>query len=322
MSTRVQADSESTFWRQFPRLRHRFSAADGSERSYLFPTFFESRVGMAAFFCALPRLRDVLPKALKPVSMLGERGVIVIGCYDHLRVAEMAPYREAFVLVPTVVHGKLSPPILPLAWSRLRHDVAQFFLAMPVSEPENCMRGVELWGFPKTVASIECTADDHSYRCSVNRSGRLAFELSIPTRGTPLAVRERLMLVGQLDGSLVRAHSEVEAEYAVQRYPLRGLGVASRRPPELRLGGSPLGDLLRSLEVETAAFETRYAARSRSALQLPDGLLVGHALEPRRLDSPALRRGECRLELGPMGIDAFGTSYIERNPQTTGFSCE
>lgn len=272
-----QAFQEPLF-RRFARKRHSFEA-EGRRLSYAFPSFFRTRVALAALLCNRRKLQALLAEErLQSVAMFAGRALVVFGCYEHLEVAEMRPYREAFVCVPCFVDASFRPPLLPVVLGgRGFPSFGQFFLHMPVTSEDNRLRGVHLWGLPKTSGSISCDERDGRRECQVSTSEGSLFQISVPTDGALKRLAESTTLYGRGrgDASFRRARSHVSGDFRVHKSVGVLLGRRASTAGCLELGSSSAARALRELELEDSPLELRYASAASTVLELPEGIGAG-----------------------------------------------
>jgi hypothetical protein len=266
---------QEPFFRRFARKPHGFEA-EGRRLEYAFPSFFRTRVALVALLCNRAKLQKLLADdRLQSVGMLAGRALVVFGCYEHLEVAEMRPYREAFVCVPCFVDASFRPPLLPVALGgRAFPSFGQVFLHMPVTSEDNRLRGVHLWGLPKTSGDISCDERNGRRECQVSTSEGSLFRISIPTNGEPKRLAESTTLYGRTnaDPSFRRARSHVSGDFRVLRSPGVLFGRGGAPSGCLELGGSSAARALSELELEPSPLELRYADVASSVLELPEGL--------------------------------------------------
>lgn len=260
------------FFERFVRAPHTL-VAEGRRLTYHFPTFFRTRAVVAAFLCSRSKLDELIADdRVRTVSMLGGRSVVVFGCYEHEHVAEMGRYREAFVCVPSFVRAGPQLPVLPLVLGQRRFPgLGQLFLHMPVTSEDNRLRGVHLWGLPKTLGDIECEQDGQLRVCRVATGGEHLFTLRIPIDGRPARIAETVTLFGRGRGAFTRALSHVEGDFRVRKFPEVLLGIRRSGSRFVELGSSRAAQALASLELRPVPIEVRYAEAARLVLELPTG---------------------------------------------------
>jgi hypothetical protein len=119
-----------------------------------------------------------------------------------------------------------------------------FITHLPVDEQFSCAAGNDIWGFPKTVETIELTLHTESARWELVMDGELVLDLTIPRGGTdefpPMDMTSYSMLHG-------RPHAT--------SFSQGGTGAAIHVDPSLvslKLGEHPLAKELASLGLPAA----------------------------------------------------------------------
>ena len=253
--------------------------AEGVSKTYRFPTLYaDVTCAIAIFLCDYRRAHALMPHpAMRPVRMPRGRAVVLLSCYEYKKVMNIAPYNEIAMTIPVMVGGG-APPLLPLLMDLEKKGYYVF--SMPVTSLENQIRGTRIWGLPKIVETIDISSDDRS--CTTiarDADGEPYFELAVPTTGSLKHFDETGHLYSELDGKLLKSRTCFAGDFRVRtdfsRLWKKGAGGAA---PALKLGKSPRADVLRSLEIEEAAFQYRYCPAMSSCFDLP---LEGWR-EPRR----------------------------------------
>lgn len=246
--------------------------ADGVAKTYLFPTFYaDVTCAIAIFLCDYRRAVALMPHpSMQPVRMPRGRAVVLLSCYEYKRVMNLAPYNEIAMTIPVMVGGG-APPLLPLLMNL--KNKGYYVFSMPVTSLENQIRGTRIWGLPKIVETIDIEVDDE--RCTTvarDADGAPYFELAVPTTGSQKHFDETGHLYSMLDGTLLKSRTCFAGDFRVRtdfgRLWKKGAGGAA---PALKLGRSPRADVLRSLEIEEAAFQYRFCPAMSSCFDLPLG---------------------------------------------------
>jgi hypothetical protein len=244
--------------------------APGVSKSYRFPTFYaDVSCAIAIFCCNYRRALALMPHpSMRPVKMPRGRAVLLLSCYEYKRVMNMAPYNEIAMTIPVMVGGG-APPLMPLLMDLEKKGYYVF--SMPVTSLENQIRGRRIWGLPKIVETIDIATDAGT--CTTiarDADGEPYFELAVPTTGSLKHFDETGHLYSVLDGELLKSRTCFAGDFRVRTDFSR---LWKKRPggaaPALKLGRSPRADVLRSLEIEEAAFQYRYCPAMSSCFDLP-----------------------------------------------------
>jgi len=242
-------------------------------KRYSFPTFYaDVTCAIAIFLCDRERARALMPHpSFEPVAMPGGRSVVLISCYEYKNVMNIAPYNEIAMTIPIMVGGGWAPPLLPLVMSFKRKGY--FVFSMPVTSLENQIRGTKIWGLPKIVETIDISTEGSSCTTvATDSDGRVYFELTVPTAGTPKHFDEDGFLYTLRDGELLKSRTCFKGDFTVSTNA--GLLLKKGGPveePVLRLGDSPRADALRSLDIDPTPFQLRFCPSMNSCFDLPLG---------------------------------------------------
>ncbi|WP_183095799.1 acetoacetate decarboxylase family protein [Nocardioides stalactiti] len=115
-----------------------------------------------------------------------------------------------------------------------------FITHLPVTEEFTCVAGNRIWGFPKSVESIEATTTDTTSRWVLTMDGELVIDITVPRGGTDEMPPMPLASYTLIDG---RPH--------VTRFTQGGAGsgVHVGVPVALTLGSHPIAKELASLNL-------------------------------------------------------------------------
>jgi hypothetical protein len=172
--------------------------------------------------------------------------------------------------VPAFLQSGPRPPLLPLALGRRAvPGLGLYFLQMPVTSEDNRLRGVHLWGLPKTLGQIESEWADGHRTCRVSSTGEHLFTLRVPTDGRPVSIAETVGLFGRRAGALTRADSHVRGVFHVRKFPATLFGAGRHPARYLELGSSAAALALAALDIRPTPLELRYSEAVRSVLELP-----------------------------------------------------
>jgi len=137
---------------------------------------------------------------LHPLILPGNRSVAVITLFDF-QASSIGPYRELSI-------GVLASPVrlsLRSALSALQGSshVGAWIIALPVSSPVACRGGIELFGYPKSLSSIDVHVTNGICSYSVKENGQELASCDLPLgRGPRIPVR-RLVTYSSLSGHLI-----------------------------------------------------------------------------------------------------------------------
>jgi hypothetical protein len=178
----------------------------------------------------------VVDPEVEPLLVAGKAAVLV--CGFEYRGSTIGPYNEVGVAVLAKRAGS-RPSLLKTLWDqRAVTDVGLSVVALPVTTPEACAAGRELWGYPKYVTPITTAFSDEAVELGI--PGEFTMTVGKPGRLTMAGLP--FITLSTSGGSLLRTIIEVD-----HRTQLGGA-------VELSLTGSgPTADALRTLGVDKAS---------------------------------------------------------------------
>ena len=273
-------DNESVFndpfFKQFT-LRHNrqaLSLTDAISKHYLFPTFYSDvSCAIAVFLCDYASACALLPHpAMKPVRMPRGRALVTFSCYEYKNVLNVAPYNEIAMTIPIQVNPAVDVPVLPMLMEKLFKKFGYHVFHMPVTSLENRIRGNEIWGLPKVVNDITVhTNSTQSEVTATDETGNDYFNLRVPTRGKTQVFDVKSNLYSRLDNQLLQSQTAFKGSFTVTKNLSRLW--KQDQPTDnspLSLGPGPQGELLKSLGIESQAFQFRYSRSMNACFDLPN----------------------------------------------------
>jgi hypothetical protein len=272
------SEFNSPFYNRFNLRKNEspLQLTEGISKDFLFPTLYKDvSCGIGIFMCSYSEAQKLLPHpAMRPVSMPGNRAVVIFSCYEYRTVMNMRPYNEIAMTIPILMGPGLSLPVLPLI-SKVFRNFGYHVFSMPVTSEENRLRGQKLWGIPKVTERIDI-AQNNGYSTTVafDSNGKEYFRLDVPMEGSPTAFDETGHLYTVRDGAVLKAQTNFKGQFNVNKHMglLFNKGKKSDRPL-LRLGDSPRAEALKRLEIEESVFQTRWCPSMEACFNL--GVKVG-----------------------------------------------
>ena len=215
--------------------------------------------------CAPDDTRDLLAAhGLEPMVIAGK--VLVVLAVFEYRDSTVGIYNELGIGVHAKQPGS-SPRLGKVLRSQMRDEIDQGLcvVSLPVTTPEACAAGIELWGYPKYVTGIELEFDRTRTRCV------LRDELSIETERSVGLSTPALPLVTFSDRGRVRTLVEIGSKTRWSVRPRTRVQV---------LGEGQSADIAKTLRLDAtqpvAAFRTE-----RFQAILPAGVRRHERLEAR-----------------------------------------
>lgn len=196
--------------------------------------------------CAPDDARDLLATHdLEPMVIAG-RVLVVLAVFEY-RDSTVGVYNELGIGVHAKRPGS-SPRVGKVLTSQMRaeRDQGLCVVTLPVTTPEACAAGIELWGYPKYVTGIDVSFEERSMRCTLQ--DELEIELGRSFGGSTPA----LPLVTLSDRGRVRTIVEIGSK---TRWSIRP-------PATVRvIGSGKSADVVSALRLDAirpfAAFRTQ-----------------------------------------------------------------
>jgi hypothetical protein len=180
---------------------------EGNARTYTFPTFFTQTPASMLLFTADERAARALvgDERLLPVRVAPGRCLFAVAAYRYGVISDgMTGYNELALGVPVSTSRlPLAPAFLRKGWS----SFGVFVLDLPVDSPENCHRGVTIWGLPKTMKTFRYEDDAGARRIEVSSGGSRCFALSFARGGRRGVVAEMNRVYSRKAGVLHRCRA-------------------------------------------------------------------------------------------------------------------
>lgn len=248
---------------------------NGKRRQYQFPTYFNEVIFNAGiFFANYQKVKEQLPKSLRPVSVPNGRAMVVFASYHYGQIHEMPGYNEVLVMVP-VLHKSISIPLIPPLLNNYP-GMGYYILALPMTNLENQLRGQQFWGLPKALHDVTIERKALSYVTSIKTEGDLDFEFNLSHQGKTSLSEKTNQIYSVKNNQLIR----FENHFSGQISSTKNWGVLLNKAPKapkahirhgtIQLGSTPLAAKLAQLDINPTAFQTRHCANLKSCLYLPN----------------------------------------------------
>jgi hypothetical protein len=266
---------QDDFFKRY-KLRHAdqpLQLNDKISKNYLFPTFYgDVTCAQAIFMCDYAKAEKMmLHPLIKPVRMTKGRAVVAFSCYEYRNVLGVPPYNEIAMTIPVMVNPSINFPVLPLVMNVFK-SFGYYVFSMPVTSLENQIRGLKIWGLPKVVQEIDLfEKDGFCVTTAKEENGEKYFELRVPVEGEPTPFDVKSNLYTRLGNKLLQSETAFKAEFRVVKH--MGLLFKKGAKPDreyLKIGNSPSGRVLKSLDIEAHPFQLRFARGMSSCFDLPN----------------------------------------------------
>jgi hypothetical protein len=182
--------------------------------------------------------REMLPADdLDVIEILPGRTLLSLACIDYVD-NDLGDYNEvSFALFVRPRSAPWQLPYLGPALDFVRARAATFIVWLPVDQPFTREAGEKMWGFPKTLETIEFDHSGARATCSLDADGRRVLSLSMPKGGSR-----------RLPESVMTTYTVRNGRTCATRFVSRASGVGFFRTGiELTLGEHPMAAWLRSL---------------------------------------------------------------------------
>ena len=213
-----------------------------------------------AFFSApINNVTKILPtNRLKPVIIGRGRTIYGIVAYEYLDTA-IGPYSEVGMVVTCMCDPVFNVPLLPAIFSQA-FPVAFYFHHLPVTTKIALDSRMEIWGYPKFLATIRFEESSDGRRCVLEAGGEHILTLEVKKGGQTKQDISEFKTLGLKDGTLL----ETRARTKRQLWSTRKTGTAS-----LELGEHPIADELRSLSVNPKPLKALYSPAMQTIVNAP-----------------------------------------------------
>jgi hypothetical protein len=222
-----------------------------------------ARSGNATFLVDRDAAQALIPgPELEVAEFVPGKTLFSLACIDYIH-NDLGDYNE--VSMAFFVRERGTPRGLPYAGSWidfLRSNLGTYIHRLPVDQAFTCEAGCGIWGFPKTVETIDIQADGDRATCRLEMDGSFVLSLSLPRGGDSSIPEARMSTYTYIDGV---AHKTQFASAA------DGVGF-SMGGAELELGNHPVADELRSLGLPKSAVMTMWMERMRGRFDEPEPL--------------------------------------------------
>lgn len=182
--------------------------------------------------------RDLLPSDdLELAEILPGRALLSIACIDYVD-NDLGDYNE--VSIALFVRPRGAPrglPYLGTALDFLRARLGTYIVWLPVDQAFTREAGETMWGFPKTVETIQFDHHGSKAVCRLTARGRHVLTLTTPRGGSR-----------EIPASAMTTYTVMDEGTAATRFTSRAKGVGFfRSGVELELGDHPMAATLREL---------------------------------------------------------------------------
>lgn len=229
------------------------------------PLFFPALSAMAAVFTASSaEARRLLPDPrMRPVEVAPGRCLLTVAALEY-RESDLGAYHEVAIALPIAFGG-----VAPAALDALRQGVGKVqsthVWQLPVTTRTACDAGVDLFGFPKSVAEIGFHREGSRLHCTLGPAGEPVLGLAVDTDDRPGERRLKLRCYTVKEGRTLV--STLVVRQTRFRDHLR------RDAARLELGSGAIADGLRALSLSDRPIAAQSCADAQAMLFFPRNVI-------------------------------------------------
>jgi hypothetical protein len=198
----------------------------------------EAASASATYVVDASAAREMLPCSdLDVVEILPGKALFSLACIDYID-NDLGDYNEvSFAFFVRERRSRRGVPWLGTALDFLRGRVSTFIVWLPVNQPFTREAGESIWGFPKTLDTIDFEHAGDRATCSLTSGNRHVLTFSMPRKGAR-----------KLPDNAMTTYTSYDGMTCSTRFVSGASGVGfGRSGVELELGDHPMADFLRSL---------------------------------------------------------------------------
>jgi hypothetical protein len=233
--------------------------------------YFELGIYGGYFEADASSVQARLPPGFEVIQHRAGSTELGLWCAEYRRIDGLRPYNELAVLVPVEFAREGMPPL-----------TASFVLSMLVTSDEARFAGVEIYGFPKSLAEISIVDEDAHTRGEVRQRGVDVLTLRVESRLTKPFEDPATLLNVRRDGHVIECLFEISGDRSIDS---RSGSVV------LELGHHAIADELREIGLRTGSGRGLYAPHAAAVLGI--GVDLG-PLPPRPLSPTAQTKSTLR----------------------------
>lgn len=222
----------------------------------------DASAGVATWLLPARAVQRLVPDGFDVATVLPGRTPVAIAVIDY-RDNDLGDYHEVSITCFVQPRGTRSGiPWLGSLVDLVRGRLGTYIWKLPVDQSFTCEAGRVIWGFPKTVESIDFQIQDDLVRCRLSMDGKHVLTLSLPRGGTRTLPESDLATYTQIEGIPHRT-----------RFRQGGRGVGFRLGgARLELGTHAIADTLRSLGLPGPALMTMWTEHLHGRFDAPEKL--------------------------------------------------
>lgn len=231
------------------------------------PIFYYDGEFMTGVFPArLGALRRLLPdRRLSPARLAPGIGAVSITCFEY-RDSDVGTYNELAIGIPlNFPNYRPNLPGLAMLGGVARGQLDGYVYHLPVTTELALKAGRELWNYPKFVAPIEFTQDDHTRTCRLSENDEHILTMRAPRIQATRTEKLQLFTHVYQDGQPQRGEFKLRAERSGQSIKF---GAA-----QLEIGDRhPIANELRSVLISNKSIAASYSPKIEGILYGPENI--------------------------------------------------
>lgn len=222
----------------------------------------DASAGVATFLVSSRIARRIVPDAFEVVELFPRRTPLAIAVIDY-RDNDLGDYDEVSLTFFVRPRGeRRGVPWLGSWWDLFRGRLGTWIWKLPVNQAFTCEAGRTIWGFPKSIESIELRRESGAMRCRLEMDGEHVLTLSIPHGGTRTLPEQETVTYTRIEGVAHRT-----------RFTQGGTGVGfSAGGARLELGTHPIADALGTLGLPKRALFSMWTEHMHGRFEAPEKL--------------------------------------------------
>jgi hypothetical protein len=232
------------------------------------PLFFPALSSMTAVYTAdSAEARRLLPDArMRPVELAPGRCLLTIAAVEY-RESDLGAYNEIAIALP-IAFGGHAPPAVDALFRGAGKVLNAYIWQLPVTTRAACDAGIDLAGFPKSLAEIAFHREGNRLRCTLGAPDAPVLSLVCDAAERPGRLRERLVKV--------RSHTVQEGRTLVSNFVLRQKRFSDhlrRDAARLEPGHGALADSLRTLRLSERPIASQHCEEAEAMLFAPRNVI-------------------------------------------------
>jgi hypothetical protein len=222
----------------------------------------DASAGVATFLVSSRIARRIVPEEFEVVELFPRRTPLAIAVIDY-RDNDLGDYDE--VSLTFFVRPRSERRGIPWlgAWiDLLTGRLGTWIWKLPVNQAFTCEAGRTIWGFPKTLESIDLRREGDAVRCRLEMDGEHVLTLWIPHGGNRTLPDQDTVTYTRIEGVAHRT-----------RFTQGGSGVGfSPGGARIELGTHPIADSLGLLGLPKRALFSMWTEKMHGRFEAPEKL--------------------------------------------------